>query len=482
MRALTEAKYLTPTPIQAQAIPALLQGRDMLGIAQTGTGKTAAFALPMLQRLSEPRERPQPKTARALVLAPTRELAVQIADSVKIYGRNAGLKHTVVFGGVSESNQIRAMTNGIDILIATPGRLLDLVNRRFIRLDQVKYLVLDEADRMLDMGFIRDVNKIVAMVPAQRQSLLFSATMPHEISHLAAKLLRDPVRVEVTPQTVAVDRIEQTVYHVSAGDKRSLLTKLLGNPEMSRVIVFTRTKHGANKVTETLQKAGVVCDAIHGNKSQNARQRALNEFKAGRMRVLVATDIAARGIDVPNITHVVNFELPNISETYVHRIGRTARAGGAGAAISFCDGAERPYLKDIERLIKRTLSVAAAGPLPAREARAESDRGERRDERPRQHRGPGHQGRPNHQHGKPNGHGQGKKNGQRSHRGNNPHQGDRSQPAAGQHQARAQGQHQGQRQGQNQGHGQRSGGGHGEHRGPGQNQGQHQAQHQRRAA
>jgi ATP-dependent RNA helicase RhlE len=459
LKALAEAKYQTPTPIQAQSIPALLQGRDMLGIAQTGTGKTAAFALPMLQRLAEARERAQPKAARALVLAPTRELAIQIADSVKVYGRHAGLRHTVIYGGVGENNQIRATANGVDILIATPGRLLDLVNRRFIRLDQVKFLVLDEADRMLDMGFIRDVNKIVAMVPAERQSLLFSATMPNEIAHLAAKILRDPVRVEVTPQKVAVDRIEQTVYHVNAGDKRSLLTKLLGNAAMSRVIVFTRTKHGANKVAETLHKAGIASDAIHGNKSQNARQRALNDFKAGHIRVLVATDIAARGIDVQNISHVVNFELPNIPETYVHRIGRTARAGGAGAAISFCDGSERAYLRDIERLIRRTLSVAEAGPLPARAASGEG-------ERPRQHRGPSHHGRDHHRaQGKSNGpgHGHGHGQGQANKKA--------AQPHGGQHSSDQQTKH---RQGQKSQQSQRSGGSHGHPQGGGQ--------HQRRAA
>jgi ATP-dependent RNA helicase RhlE len=368
LRALAEANYHTPTPIQAQSIPALLEGRDMLGIAQTGTGKTAAFALPMLRRLADPRHKPAPKSARALVLAPTRELAIQISDSVRTYARHLGLRQAVIYGGVGENNQIRAMTHGVDVLIATPGRLLDLANRRFIRLDQVKFLVLDEADRMLDMGFIRDVNKIVAMIPAERQSLLFSATMPNEIAHLAAKILRDPARVEVTPKVVTVERIEQTVHHVAAGDKRALLVKLFTNADLSRVIVFTRTKHGANKVAETLQKAGILADAIHGNKSQNARQRALAEFKSGKIRALVATDIAARGIDVQNITHVVNFELPNIPETYVHRIGRTARAGGAGAAISFCDGSERPYLKDIEKLIRRQLTAVDVGPLPAREA------------------------------------------------------------------------------------------------------------------
>ncbi|MGF1591904.1 MAG: DEAD/DEAH box helicase [Kiloniellaceae bacterium] len=362
LRALTAANYTTPTPIQAQAIPALLQGRDMLGLAQTGTGKTAAFALPILQQLAEVKTNPAPKSVRALILAPTRELAVQIGDSFKTYGRNLRLRHAVILGGVSQGPQVRALSRGVDILIATPGRLMDLLNQRHIRLDQVSHLVLDEADRMLDMGFIRDVRKIVAALPARRHSLLFSATMPAEVAKLAAEMLHNPVRVEVTPQKIAVERIEQSVYHVSTADKRVLLENLLRDPAFGRVIIFTRTKHRANRVAEQLDKAGISADAIHGNKSQNARQRALDAFRSGRARVLVATDIAARGIDVPGITHVINYELPNEPESYVHRIGRTARAGAGGAAISFCDAEERAYLRDIERLTRQRLEVIGEAP------------------------------------------------------------------------------------------------------------------------
>jgi ATP-dependent RNA helicase RhlE len=368
LRALAAASYTTPTPIQAQAIPALLDGRDMLGLAQTGTGKTAAFALPILQRLAEVKENPAPKTVRALILAPTRELAVQINDSFKTYGRNLRLRHAVILGGVSQGPQVRNLSRGVDVLIATPGRLMDLLNQRHVRLDKVTHLVLDEADRMLDMGFIRDVRKIVAMLPARRHSLLFSATMPAEVAKLAAEMLHNPVRVEVTPQVITVERVAQSVHHVSTADKRVLLENLLQDPKLSRVIVFTRTKHRANRVAEQLEKAGIPSDAIHGNKSQNARQKALEAFRSGRARVLVATDIAARGIDVPGVTHVINYELPNEPESYVHRIGRTARAGAEGAAISFCDGEERAYLRDIERLIKQRLDVI--GDAPANDDRA----------------------------------------------------------------------------------------------------------------
>ena len=319
LRALAAANYTTPTPIQAQAIPALLDGRDMLGLAQTGTGKTAAFALPILQQLAEVKDNPAPKSVRALILAPTRELAVQIGDSFKTYGRNLRLRHAVILGGVSQGPQVRQLSRGVDVLIATPGRLMDLLNQRHVRLDKVTHLVLDEADRMLDMGFIRDVKKIVAMLPARRHSLLFSATMPTEVAKLAADMLHNPVRVEVTPQVITVERIAQSVHHVSTADKRVLLENLLADPKMSRVIVFTRTKHRANRVAEQLEKAGIPSDAIHGNKSQNARQKALEAFRSGRARVLVATDIAARGIDVPGITHVINYDLPNEPESYVHR-------------------------------------------------------------------------------------------------------------------------------------------------------------------
>jgi len=362
LRALESENYVEPTPIQSKTIPLILSARDVLGIAQTGTGKTAAFGLPLLQRLAIDRKPPAPQGARALILAPTRELALQIADSLKTYGKHYGYRQAVVMGGVSAHSQIGAMKNGVDILIATPGRLLDLVKQRLIRLDQVTMLVVDEADRMLDMGFIRDVRRIVAALPKARQSMLFSATMPEDVAHLAHEMLKDPTRVDVAPQTVTADRIEQRLFHVGAQEKRKLLIDLLHDPKLARVIVFTRTKHGANKVVEHLEKAGIPADAIHGNKSQNARQRAMENFRSGRARLLVATDIAARGIDVDGITHVINFELPNEPESYVHRIGRTARAGAEGIAISFCSPDERAYLRDIERLVKRKLTVVGDVP------------------------------------------------------------------------------------------------------------------------
>jgi ATP-dependent RNA helicase RhlE len=365
-RALDAENYVRPTPIQAQAIPQLLAGKDVLGIAQTGTGKTAAFALPILQRLAANRQAPVAGAPRALILAPTRELAVQINTSFRTYGRHVGLRHAVILGGVGMQPQIDALRRGVDILVATPGRLIDLMSQRHVRLDRVAVFVLDEADRMLDMGFVRDVRRIAAALPKQRQTLLFSATMPAEIARLAQELLHQPVRVEVTPPARTVDRIDQQVFFVDAGAKRDLLVRLLADPALSRVVVFTRTKRGANRVAEYLVKAGIGADAIHGNKSQGARQRALEGFRSGRARVLVATDIAARGIDIDGITHVVNFELPNEPESYVHRIGRTARAGADGVAISFCDPAERDYLRAIERLTKRPLSVASghAGARP----------------------------------------------------------------------------------------------------------------------
>ena len=405
LRALAAADYHQPTPIQAQAIPALLKGRDMLGIAQTGTGKTAAFALPLLQRLSENREHLGPKATRALILAPTRELAVQIGDALKVYGRQLKLRHTVILGGVSQHGQVRALSRGLDIVVATPGRLVDLLNQRHIRLDKVSHLVLDEADRMLDMGFIRDVRKIVAALPARRQSLLFSATMPAEVARLAADMLHNPLRVEVTPQVVTVERIAQSVHHVATAQKRALLERLLADPALKRVIVFTRTKHRANRVAEQLEKAGVAADAIHGNKSQNARQRALEAFRKGRARVLVATDIAARGIDVSGVTHVINYELPNEPESYVHRIGRTARAGAEGAAISFCDAAERTYLRDIERLIKLRLEVIGEAPSNDKPANDNPSSKPNRKKGPRPGRKPGgraaRSGKPNQNAGAP---------------------------------------------------------------------------------
>jgi ATP-dependent RNA helicase RhlE len=364
LRALASELYTTPTPIQVRAIPALLAGRDLLGIAQTGTGKTAAFGLPLLQRLAEHKARADHRGTRALILAPTRELALQIDLSLKTYGRHLGFRHAVVLGGVNQNPQVNAMKQGVDILVATPGRLLDLVQQQHVRLDGVTALVVDEADRMLDMGFIKDVRRIVAMLPKKRQSMLFSATMPDDVARLVGDMLQQPERVEVSPPTKTADKIDQRVIHIEQKDKRALLSHLLRDDGMKRVIVFTRTKHVANRVSEHLSRAGFAADAIHGNKSQNARQRALAGFKSGTLRVLVATDIAARGVDVDDITHVVNFELPNEPESYVHRIGRTARAGSAGIAISFCDPSERSYLRDIERLVKRQIAVVAHD-LPA---------------------------------------------------------------------------------------------------------------------
>jgi ATP-dependent RNA helicase RhlE len=402
VRALDEEGYRTPTPIQARAIPELLAGKDLLGIAQTGTGKTAAFAVPLLQILAATKKHAGPKGTRALILAPTRELAIQIGDGFKTYGRHLGLRSAVIFGGVGQNPQVRAMARGVDIVVATPGRLLDLVTQRHLRLDAVTHLVLDEADRMLDMGFIRDVRKIIAALPRERQSLLFSATMPADVEHLAHDILKAPLRIEVTPKVVTVDKIDQRVVFVEAARKASLLAKLLADPAMERVIVFTRTKHRANRVAEQLGKVGFEAEAIHGNKSQGARQRALERFRSGDARVLVATDIAARGIDIDNITHVVNFELPNEPESYVHRIGRTARAGTDGIAVSFCAPDERSFLRDIERLTRRPLVVVDGrlwlkdlgepGPeqAPANESRAprqqqRRDGGRPQGQRPQRH-------------------------------------------------------------------------------------------------
>jgi ATP-dependent RNA helicase RhlE len=357
LRALAAENYTSPTPIQARAIPALLAGRDLLGIAQTGTGKTAAFGIPLLQKLSTGHVPPGAKEARALILAPTRELAVQIEQSLRTYGRFLNLRMAVILGGVNQNSQVRAMAKGVDILVATPGRLLDLVQQKHVRLDKVECFIVDEADRMLDMGFIRDVRKLAAALPRKRQSMLFSATMPDDIVKLTHDMLHQPERVEVAPQGKTADRIEQKLYFVPMPQKRQLLSHLLEDLAMNRVIVFTRTKHGANRVAEHLSRSGVVAEAIHGNKSQNARQRALEMFRSGKARVLVATDIAARGIDIDDISHVVNFELPNEPESYVHRIGRTARAGGEGIAISFCDASERGCLRDIERLIRNKIEV-----------------------------------------------------------------------------------------------------------------------------
>jgi len=361
-RALRAKNYETPTPIQARAIPELLAGKDALGIAQTGTGKTAAFGLPILDKLFRDEIAGRQRGPRALILAPTRELAIQIGDEMQSFAKHLHLRQAVIFGGVSQHAQVNKLARGVDILIATPGRLLDLMNQRHVKLGGIEFLVLDEADRMLDMGFVRDVRKIAAAVPAHRQSLLFSATMPADIAKLAGEILSDPARVEVAPQATPVERIVQQVHHVATNDKIPLLAEILGDASMDRVIVFTRTKHRANKVAQQLENRGIDADAIHGNKSQGARQRALKRFRSGEARVLVATDIAARGIDVDGISHVVNFELPNIPDSYVHRIGRTARAGASGMAVSFCDAEERGYLRDIERLIGSRLTVIGEEP------------------------------------------------------------------------------------------------------------------------
>ncbi len=373
VRALKHEGYTQPTPIQQQAIPIVLNRRDLLGCAQTGTGKTAAFAIPILQILEaeapvkhheQHRGHIQPRPIHALILTPTRELAVQIGESFASYGRHCHQKHLVIFGGVSQHSQVETLKRGVDILIATPGRLLDLMNQRFVHLNQVKMFVLDEADRMLDMGFINDVQKVIAKLPAKRQTLFFSATMPPVITKLADSILHEPVRVEVTPPSSTVDKIQQKLYYVTKNDKRALLTHLLKDNTIERVLVFTRTKHGADRVTRDLVKTGIKSAAIHGNKSQNARQNALTNFKSGEIRVLVATDIAARGIDVDSLSHVINYELPNVPETYVHRIGRTGRAGLSGVAMSFCDAEERAYLKDIQKEIGKQIPVVTDHPYP----------------------------------------------------------------------------------------------------------------------
>jgi len=362
LRAITDGGYTTPTPIQEKSIPALLQGRDLLGVAQTGTGKTAAFALPLLHRLSETPRKAQSRKPLALILAPTRELASQINDSLRIYGRHVHLRSCVIFGGTSARPQIQALNRGVHIAVATPGRLLDLMNQGHLCLDAIEVFILDEADRMLDMGFIHDVKKIIAAVPNKRQTLLFSATMPNSVQGLADGLLRDPVRVEITPSATTVEKIDQRVLFVPKDKKRALLGELMNNQDIKRVLIFTRTKHGADRVARHLHQCGVQSDAIHGNKAQNARQRALKSFRSGHIRALVATDIAARGIDVDGVTHVINFDLPNDPESYVHRIGRTARAGATGMAISFCDHDERSYLRDIEKTIRQGVEVIVDHP------------------------------------------------------------------------------------------------------------------------
>jgi ATP-dependent RNA helicase RhlE len=403
-RALRAENYAHPTPIQDQAIPQLLAGKDLLGVAQTGTGKTAAFSLPILQHLAA--DQPNDKRngggkgerggrnrrrsiPRALILAPTRELALQIGDSFRSYGRHLRLRHTVILGGVSQFPQVRALSNGVDILVATPGRLLDLHEQGHVRLGQISHLVLDEADLMLDMGFLRDVRRIIAALPAKRQTMLLSATMPSEIVRLAREVLTDPLRVEVSPRAVTVEQVDQRVFFIDSENKRALLSHLLQDADMSRVIVFMKTKRGASRLAEQLERAGFPTESIHGNKTQSARQSALGQFRNGRARVLVATDVAARGIDISGVSHVVNYELPNIPQSYVHRVGRTARAGAEGIALSFCDSSERSFLRNIERMTKRPITVvenhphqsaaASNGPIPPRPSPPRRSAPKRRD-------------------------------------------------------------------------------------------------------
>ncbi len=366
LRAVCEEGYSTATPIQAQAIPHVIDGRDLLGVAQTGTGKTAAFALPILQRLSAAPRLPGAKPrARCLVLCPTRELASQIGDSFRTYGRHLRLSHTVIFGGVGQGSQVQALRHGVDIIVATPGRLLDLIEQHHCDLRGIEVLVLDEADRMLDMGFIHDVRKIVARLPGQRQTLFFSATMPREIRELSDSMLKNPAKVQIAVESPTVDRVEQSVYFVKRDDKPALLAHLFDHLAMTRAIVFTRTKHGADRVVRRLHTAGIRAEAIHGNKSQNVRERALNNFRKSKTPILVATDIAARGIDIDDVSHVVNYDLTHEPETYVHRIGRTARAGAAGKALSFCDAEEVENLRAIERLIRKPIPVETDQPMHA---------------------------------------------------------------------------------------------------------------------
>ena len=444
LQALTTEGYTIPTPIQAQAIPDVMLGKDLLGIAQTGTGKTAAFALPILHRLAENRVAPLPRTTRCLILSPTRELASQIAESFKTYGRHLGFKVAVVFGGVKYGPQERAIQGGLDVLVATPGRLLDHMQQKTLDLSSTEIFVLDEADQMLDLGFVKPIRQIVSRIPAMRQNLFFSATMPTEIGKLAGELLKDPVKVSVTPQATTVQRISQSIIHIEQGRKRALLTEMFADPHYTRCLVFTKTKHGADKVAAYLEAGGVQAGAIHGNKSQPQRERTLAAFKAGKLRVLVATDIAARGIDVDGVSHVVNFELPFVPEAYVHRIGRTARAGADGSAISFVAGDEMKLLKDIEKVTRQKIpatdrrndkslglldqSIMAAGvgtkaTMPDREDRPRGDRGPRNPRRDGVK--PAHGGQPHRQRKPaPGGNREGGRDGGRDQ--NRGHNGDRS--------------------------------------------------------
>ncbi|MGZ3409850.1 MAG: DEAD/DEAH box helicase [Xanthobacteraceae bacterium] len=401
-RALAQENYTTPTPIQSQTIPIALQGRDVVGIAQTGTGKTAAFALPILHKLQANRTRPDKKSCRVLVLSPTRELSGQILESFRTYGRHMNVSATLAIGGVPMGKQVRSLMNGVEVLVATPGRLLDLVRGNAVRLRDVEFLVLDEADRMLDMGFIHDIRKIVSTLPKERQTFFFSATMPDAIADLAKHMLRDPVRVAVTPVATTADRIDQRVILLERSAKPGALLKILQQPDMGRALVFTRTKHGADGVVKRLVRSGIAAEAIHGNKSQNNRDRVLSAFRSGALRTLVATDIAARGIDVDGITHVVNYDVPNMPDSYVHRIGRTARAGAEGIAISLCDAEEMSFLRDIERLIRMTIPADDQRTSPQRPASANAGapEGERNNSRNRRRNKRG--GSQNRDHAKPN--------------------------------------------------------------------------------
>lgn len=382
LKALQEEGYTNPTPIQEQAIPILLKRKDLLGVAQTGTGKTAAFGIPILHHLYERISlRDNKRKVKALVVTPTRELAIQISESFTAYGKHTGLRNTVIFGGVKQGKQVSALKGGVDILIATPGRLLDLMNQGFISFRDLEFVVLDEADQMLDMGFIHDIKKIIAKLPAKRQSLFFSATMPKSIVELSRKMLGDFERVTIKPEQATAEKVEQGVYFVSKGNKPKLLVHLLEQRPDDSVLVFSRTKHGANKIVKKLDQADIRSAAIHGNKSQAARQKALSAFKEGKLKVLVATDIAARGIDVDDLALVINYDLPNISETYVHRIGRTGRANASGIALSFCMSEERPYLRDIEKLIKQ--QVPRLGEHPFMEEAQEEETPVRRPQKPR---------------------------------------------------------------------------------------------------
>jgi ATP-dependent RNA helicase RhlE len=368
LRALQEENYATPTPIQEQAIPHILKRKDVMGSAQTGTGKTAAFAIPILQLLEQDRkEKKHSRRIKTLVITPTRELAIQIGESFSTYGRHTGIKNTVIYGGVNQNTQTAALQKGVDVLVATPGRLLDLMNQGFISLRDIEYFVLDEADRMLDMGFIHDIRKIIAQLPEKRQSLFFSATMPKNIVDLSRQILHKPVKVAVSPESTAAETVQHYLYYTNKSSKKNLLLHILKDQDLDQVLLFSRTKHGADRIARNLKKKGVHTAAIHGDKSQNQRQKSLNQFKEGNVRVLVATDIAARGIDIDSLKYVINYDLPNVAETYVHRIGRSGRAGEEGTAISLCEPEENAYLKDIEKLIDQKIEKVSDNPYPQTE-------------------------------------------------------------------------------------------------------------------